>query len=46
LINNEHRGASATHSILFDASRLSSGVYFYTLTYGDKTVSKKMVLMK
>ncbi|HRU46484.1 MAG TPA: carbohydrate binding domain-containing protein, partial [Candidatus Marinimicrobia bacterium] len=46
LINNEHRGANATHSILFDGSKLSSGVYFYTLTYGDKTVSKKMVLMK
>jgi len=46
LINNEYRGANATHSILFDASRLSSGVYFYTLTYGNKTVSKKMVLMK
>ncbi|HPC35933.1 MAG TPA: T9SS type A sorting domain-containing protein [Candidatus Marinimicrobia bacterium] len=46
LINNEFRGANGNHSVLFDGSRLSSGVYFYTITYGNKTISKKMVLMK
>jgi hypothetical protein len=45
LINNEFCEANGNH-ILFDGSKLSSGVYFYTITYGNKTVSKKMVLMK
>jgi hypothetical protein len=31
---------------VFDASRLSSGVYFSRLQYGDKSLLKKLVLMK
>lgn len=34
------------HSISFDASALSSGMYIYTITSGNFTASKKMMLMK
>ncbi|KAA0207833.1 T9SS type A sorting domain-containing protein, partial [Ignavibacteria bacterium CHB1] len=30
----------------FNASNLSSGVYFYTLSSGDFKMTKKMLLMK
>lgn len=34
------------HNIEFNASSLASGVYFYTLTAGDFTATKKMLLVK
>jgi hypothetical protein len=34
------------HSVVFDAARLSSGLYFYRITAGDFTASKKMTLLK
>ncbi|MDD8017019.1 MAG: T9SS type A sorting domain-containing protein [Bacteroidota bacterium] len=34
------------HSVAFNATALNSGVYFYTLTAGNVTTSKKMVFMK
>lgn len=34
------------YSVKFNASGLSSGVYFYKLEYGNNVVTKKMVLMK
>jgi hypothetical protein len=34
------------YSVTFNASHLSSGVYFYKLTAGDKTIVKQMVLLK
>jgi len=34
------------HSVTFDGSQLSSGVYFYTLQAGGFVMTKKMVLMK
>ena len=37
---------AGNHEVQFDASRLSSGVYFYTLTAGSFVESKKMTLMK
>ncbi len=37
---------AGTHRVTFDASGLNSGIYFYTLTYGGKTQSRKMTLLK
>lgn len=34
------------YDVTFDASRLASGVYFYTLTTGNFTATKKMMLLK
>lgn len=34
------------HKIMFNASNISSGVYFYTIQYGNKFLSKKMLLVK
>lgn len=44
LVNGELTGG--VHTVQFDASTLSSGVYFYTLTAGNFTETKKMLLMK
>ncbi|RNC84583.1 MAG: carbohydrate-binding protein [Balneola sp.] len=35
-----------THSVTFDASALSSGVYFYQLEFDGKVLSKRMILLK
>jgi len=45
LINNEFR-ISGTHYVNFDASGLSSGVYFYRLEAGDFSETKKMLFVK
>jgi spore coat protein A len=37
---------AGNHEVQFDASGLSSGVYFYTLNAGNFFDSKKMILMK
>jgi hypothetical protein len=34
------------HYVAFDASRLSSGIYFYQINSGNFTATKKMILMK
>ncbi len=34
------------HSVSFDATNLTSGVYIYTLFAGDAVISNKMILMK
>ena len=35
-----------THQVNFDASKISSGVYFYTITSGEFVSTKKMMLIK
>jgi len=44
-IVSEHM-ARGRHSIKYNASELASGVYFYRLDTNNKTVSKKMLLLK
>jgi hypothetical protein len=34
------------HSVVFDASTLSSGVYYYRLQAGDFVQTKKLVLLR
>ena len=42
---NEYMGAG-TYTYNFDASKLSSGIYVYTLQTGEQLISKKMTLIK
>lgn len=44
LVNEELK--AGVHSVRFDASDLSSGMYIYTLRAGDFVASKKLLLMK
>ena len=37
---------AGNHEVNFDASGLSSGIYFYTLTAGDFVATKRMMLLK
>ncbi len=38
--------SEGSHSVYFDASSLSSGVYFYTIEAGDKIITNRITLMK
>ncbi len=40
------RQIAGTHTVLFKAANLSSGIYFYRLTSGKLSVVRKMVLLK
>ncbi len=44
LVNEKQ--APGNYSVQFDASNLSSGVYFYKLQYGNFVATKKMILLK
>ena len=37
---------AGTYSVTFDGSKLSSGLYFYTITAGNYTATKKLTLLK
>ena len=37
---------AGTHSIQWNASSSASGVYFYRLQAGDRSVTQKMILVK
>ncbi len=45
IINSAEFGAG-TYSVSFDASKLASGTYIYTISNGVKSISKKMTLIK
>ncbi|HEX9006880.1 MAG TPA: T9SS type A sorting domain-containing protein, partial [Bacteroidota bacterium] len=38
--------AAGPHTVRFDGSRLSSGVYYYTLRAGEFTATRSLILMK
>jgi sugar lactone lactonase YvrE len=42
----EGRKSSGQHQVRFDATSLSSGVYFYQLSAGNYSVTKKLTLIK
>jgi hypothetical protein len=42
----DERQDAGPHTVQFDASRLSSGVYFYRLQSGDKAESRAMILLR
>ena len=44
LVNGRQNAGS--HSVLFDASRLASGVYLYKLSSGDFKQARKLILLK
>jgi hypothetical protein len=44
LVNKEF--SAGIYSVDFDASKLSSGIYFYKLTSGSYSETKKMMLIK
>lgn len=44
LVSGEH--TAGVHRVTFDASRYSSGLYFYTLRSGSTLLTKKMMLIK
>jgi photosystem II stability/assembly factor-like uncharacterized protein len=44
LVNSEQQ--TGTYSIDFDASHLSSGIYFYALSAGNVIQTKKMIVLK
>ena len=44
LINQQHNPGK--YSLQFDANNLASGLYYYRLTVGDFTQTKKMILLK
>lgn len=42
---NEYKTAG-THQVIFNATQLSSGIYFYTLQSGGNYITKQMMLIK
>jgi hypothetical protein len=45
ILLNDWRSAGE-HSLVFDASRLSSGIYFVSLTFGNARQTRKLLLIK
>ena len=38
--------SAGTHTIKVNTSKLTSGIYFYTVKVGDKEITKKMIVNK
>jgi uncharacterized lipoprotein YddW (UPF0748 family) len=38
--------SAGPHAVVFDAARVASGTYFYTLRAGTRSVTRKMILVK
>ncbi|MFN2372763.1 MAG: T9SS type A sorting domain-containing protein [Cyclonatronaceae bacterium] len=38
--------SAGTHTVSFNASHLASGVYIYRLEFGDRQLTRKMMLVK
>lgn len=41
----QHRAAAGTNTIRFEANGLAPGIYFYTLSNGEQSVTHKMVII-
>jgi len=37
---------AGVHHLVFDASRLASGIYFYRLNFGNTVLTKKLQLIR
>jgi len=44
LVNEQQ--SPGTYTVPFDGSRLTSGIYFYSLQFGNQMITKKMMFMK
>lgn len=44
LVNKEQ--SSGKYEVNFSGSQLASGIYYYSLKFGNNTITKKMILMK
>ncbi len=45
VVVNEHQSAGK-HRVTFEAANLASGLYFYSLTHKDRTIRKKLLLLR
>jgi hypothetical protein len=43
---NTYEGVAGTNEIVFNASELSSGIYYYSLSNGSQTLTNKMLLQR
>jgi len=46
VVENKNEKAAGNYEVEFDATQLSSGIYFYKLQTGSFVETKKMILMK
>jgi len=37
---------AGTHNVVWDGSRLASGIYFYRMQAGNQVLTKKMLMIK
>lgn len=38
--------SAGKHNVVWDGTNFASGIYFYSITFGNQTLNKKMLLMK